>query len=172
MTVHIRFCSISAIAAIALFSLACGGDKGGAASDDLFISPDAAVRTSDLVDGPSVELTYENVETQVFAGTGAPTRWNGVMEDSQGRPYLSMSMGGECGEGDCGKQVFLANAHESKAIRAVITIPFQAGATPGYIAREYAIGPKERINIGCSHLCRREEAIEFKRAIVVADLKD
>lgn len=158
---------------LGLGTMACGSDQQEIADDQASaVSSDAKVEPSSYLENPAAagEMTYEQLEAEVFAGTGQPAEWNG-RPMNEGRDFLSMSVGGQCGEGNCGKQIQLVNSHETSAIRAVVTIPFQVEGSPGYIAREYSIPAGTKTYIGCTHLCSGAESTEFKRAIVVAELQ-
>jgi len=161
---------------LTLFLAACGSDQQEAAEEKTEggeISGDTKVQPSEYIEENTVagDWTYEQIENEVFAGTGEPVEWNSKTV-KEGRDFLSMSMGSQCGEGNCGKQIYLLNSHEQHPVRTVVTIPYQMENSPGYIAREYTIQPGEKIYIGCSHLCQKGEGTEFKRAIVVADIMD
>lgn len=167
----------SCLLMLILFAVACSGNQQEmteeSADQGMEISGDTKVQPSEYVEENTVagEWTYEQIENEVFAGTGKAVEWNGKAMN-EGRNFLSMSMGSYCGEGNCGKQVYLLNSHDQHSVRTVITIPYQMEDSPGYIAREYSIGPGEKIYIGCSHFCVRGDGTEFKRAIVVADVMD
>jgi hypothetical protein len=163
---------IITVAALALLTLSCRGDQqGGAADEEMEEADTTFVRPSQYVDNPSgVVYSVSRIENEVFYETGAPAHWDGrAVNDA--RPFLSMSIGEVCGRSDCGKQVYLTNSHESQSLRTIVTVPFQIGDSDEYLAREYIITPGEKAFIGCTHLCDGENAVDFKRAIVVAELE-
>lgn len=157
--------------AAVLFIGGCGSsDQESSSGAPGAIPSDTRIEASDLAsDAPTLgTLEYRQIVEQVFQNTGTEVSWDGVPDLAGGRSFLSVSMGQLCGEGDCGKLVFLENSNKQAAVRAVVTIPFQVQGSPGYIAREYMVSPGEKISLGCSHLCNSGEKIEFRRAIVVA----
>ncbi len=161
------------LVAVALLAGSCKNDKVDEAvveETTPSISGDARVETSEFIgDAPAIEsLEYQRIVEEVFQNTGEPAEWDGVPNLASGRSYLSVSMGQSCGEGGCGKVVFLENAHPELAVQTVVTIPFQVEGSPGYIARQYQVPAGAKISLGCSHLCDGTEKIDFRRAIVVA----
>ena len=158
-----------------VFALAaCGDDTpeqqdpAGATPEEL--SGDLPVRPTEYVEGPAGTYTLARIEEEVFHGTGQRVEWDGRPVNA-GSDFVSMTVGGSCGATNCGKQAFLVNSNEAQPLRVVITVPFTLEAAAGdYLAREYLLGPGEKQAIGCTHLCDGEEAVEFRRAIVISEL--
>lgn len=158
-----------------VFTLAaCGGDTtqrqdpAGATPEEL--SGDLPVRPTEHVEGPAGTYTLARIEDEVFHGTGQRVEWDGRPLNA-GNAFVSMSVGGSCGATNCGKEAFLVNSNEAQPLRVVVTVPFKLEAAAGdYLAREYLLGPGEKQSIGCTHLCDGEQAVAFRRAIVVAEL--
>lgn len=160
-----------AIATLGFLAVSCGNNQQDESAEAMEEAVDTTVaRPSEYVENPAaVEYAISRIENEVFYDTGQPIRWDGrAINDA--RSFLSMSIGEVCGRGDCGKQVYLENAHDSQSVRTVVTVPFQIGSSDEYMAREYLIVPGEKKFIGCTHLCDGENAVDFKRAIVVAEL--
>lgn len=139
------------------------GTETGQVGDDLM------VRAAEMADNaPAGEFTLQQVEQEVFGGVGKALQWDGQpINDFVQDVFLTV--GDQCGEGNCGKKVYLNNSNDSIAIRVVITIPFTVENSAGYIGREYILQPGEKLEAGCSHLCQNGEGVEFRRAIVTAE---
>jgi len=162
------------IVLLSLFAfVACGGgpsEQQDPASDGPeAMSGDLKVRPTEFVQGPSGEYTLARIEEEVFHGTGQRVEWNGQPFNA-GSTFVSMSVGGSCGATNCGKQAFLVNSNDAQPLRVVVTVPFTLENTGDYIAREYLLAPGEKQAIGCTHLCDGEDAVEFRRAIVISEL--
>lgn len=165
---------LNAAGIVVLFTLAaCGSgqsdqqDPAGVAPEDL--SGDLQVRPTEFVQGAAGAYTLARIEEEVFQGTGRRVEWNGQPVNAA-NAFVSMSVGGSCGATNCGKEVFLINSHESQPVRVVVTVPFTLETTNDYLAREYVLAPGEKQSIGCTHLCDGELAVDFRRAVVVAEL--
>ena len=166
-----KWMQLFAIAILGLLTVFCGNDQPDEVAEDMENQADTSVaRASEYVNNLSDAVyAISRIENEVFYETGEPVRWDGrAINDA--RSLLSMSIGETCGRGDCGKQVYLTNSHESQSVRTVVTVPFQVGNSDDYLAREYIIAPGKKEFIGCTHLCDGEKKVDFKRAIVVSEL--
>ncbi len=157
---------------LALLAAACGSDSQTNRPDNP--DPDLPREKGNIKgDGayfPDQTFSFAEIEETLFVQTGEHVEWNGVTRPVDGRDFLSLRIGGACGRVGCGERVTLVNAHESSAIRAIITIPLQYENTAGHVARQFTVRPGERKFIGCSQLCSGEKSAEIPRVIVVAEL--
>ncbi|MDN5205475.1 hypothetical protein QQ008_29095 [Fulvivirgaceae bacterium BMA10] len=116
------------------------------------------------------ELTYKEIITLVFTNdAGEGIEWHGEESSKEGAEELAIVMRDQCGEDDCGQQVFLTNSNADKPIKAIIKAPFNIEGEESYAARAYEVPANSEVAIGCSHLCYNGKSYAFTREIVAAE---
>lgn len=118
-------------------------------------------------------ITYEFIVEQVFNDEGEGIEWHGEAIPNEEDLFLSFSSSGKCGDGDCGESMFMTSSHETKSIEVILKNSYFFDDEEGsYIARKYIIKPKQKMAIGCTHLCYKGKSYEFAREVVGTQFVD
>jgi hypothetical protein len=112
------------------------------------------------------ELTYRDVVDLVFKDQGEGVEWHGEEMPNTLISLISIGNEGDCGEGDCGKSMYISNTDSTKSIEVIMKGAYDLEGDIGYIARKYILSPGEKLSIGCSHLCYDGKSYLFDRKIV------
>jgi len=112
------------------------------------------------------ELTYSDVIDLVFQDQGEGVEWHG--EEVPNTLALSVAISSEeaCGEGDCGKAMYITSTDSTKTIEVIMKGAYDLEGDIGYIARKYDLAPGQKLSLGCSHLCFNGKSYLFDRQVV------
>lgn len=112
------------------------------------------------------ELTYRDVIAMIYSEDGEGIEWHGEEVSNTLSELLVFSSNGDCGEGDCGKAMFITNNDEDKTIEVIVKASYDLEGDIGFLARKYTLTAGETQSMGCSHMCYNGKAYLFDRQLV------